>query len=315
MSEYNKNYNKNELTYYLASKIYKLLSQGMNLTPDILHYIQSTFGLNSSRDIYRIILDDNHCERESLLELIFFPNQEMKIALERPLEAGQFKLSDHQNILKNLMNLDPKVPIYFESGEHLLTMSLPENTASKFINRLCIQNHPDRSLIEVIENLFPEKEQLTIRSKLRHKSCFRDEDTLDFLKQFIKSYSSSKDIFWEYLDFVLNFLTEFNKGPNIFEVLIRKRLFLEQVLLQSKHQEELLHKQTMETLILQGQRILSINPDAVQRSVEIIDDLAFKIFGHIPFPEDQSSPLELDLENNWTNLDRIFDLFNDTSPY
>jgi len=231
------------------------------------------------------------------------------------LEAGQFKLSDHQNILKNLMNLDPKVPIYFESGEHLLTMSLPENTASKFINRLCIQNHPDRSLIEVIENLFPEKEQLTIRSKLRHKSCFRDEDTLDFLKQFIKSYSSSKDIFWEYLDFVLNFLTEFNKGPNIFEVLIRKRLFLEQVLLQSKHQEELLHKQTMETLILQGQRILSINPDAVQRSVEIIDDLAFKIFGHIPFPEDQSSPLELDLENNWTNLDRIFDLFNDTSPY
>ncbi len=307
-------FNRKDSSYSLATEIYHHLSQGTTLTTDIIHYIQTTFGLSRPWEICQVILDDNNCEQESLLELIFFPDKEMQIALEKTLAKGQFGSSDHQDILHHLMDLNPEIPIYLESGEHLLTILLPENTASKFINRLYIHNHPDPYLISLIESLFPEKEQLTIRINLRHKTSSQNDDILNFLKQFFKIYSRSRDIFWEYFDFILNFLEELEKESDIFEALIKKRISLEETLLQAQRQEDLLRKQTMETLILQGQRILCLNPDTVKRSLEIIDDIAFRLFGHIFF-DNLSSPHELDLEDNWTDFDRIFNLFRDDSSH
>ncbi len=62
----------NEKCVLLAKKIEEILRHGLNLSHDVLHYIDSTFSNPSVKELETVINDESDCEKDSLLELIFF---------------------------------------------------------------------------------------------------------------------------------------------------------------------------------------------------------------------------------------------------
>jgi hypothetical protein len=234
----------------------------------------------------------------------------MQIALEADLEAGTFVLEDQHEILRHLMQLDLQVPLYLEQDHYFLTIMLPEEVALKCIHRLQIQHHLDISLRTLIESIFEHKKQLIIKAKLRHKRIVLNEVRVDCLKKFLTHYAQFQDIFWEYFDFVLHLLEEYEPQTAIHEALVQKKVFLERTLFQAKRQDQMLLKDNMETLMLQGQRVLCINQAFVLRSLEIIDDLALRLFGHIPHRPEASSFLDLKSDYTLSEFHRIFDFLN-----
>jgi len=47
-----------------------------------MHFIDSTFSSPCINELEKIITDDSDCERDSLIELIFFPDEEIQAKLE-----------------------------------------------------------------------------------------------------------------------------------------------------------------------------------------------------------------------------------------
>ena len=75
----------------LAEKIEQIFREGFVLSDDITHYIDSTFSNPSINELEEIINDEHNCERDSLIELLFFPDDSMQVKLEEFLESEDFK--------------------------------------------------------------------------------------------------------------------------------------------------------------------------------------------------------------------------------
>lgn len=56
----------------LADKIGEIFIDGLNLSKEVVHYIDSTFSHPSKNQFEEVLTDESDCERDSLLELIFF---------------------------------------------------------------------------------------------------------------------------------------------------------------------------------------------------------------------------------------------------
>jgi len=66
----------------LADEIKKILGQGIDLNDDVVHYIDSTFSNPTVEELQTILADDSNCEKDSLMELLFFPDESMQVQLE-----------------------------------------------------------------------------------------------------------------------------------------------------------------------------------------------------------------------------------------
>ena len=71
----------------VAEKIIAILQNGLTLGEDTQHFIDSTFSNPSVSELEEILQDDSNCERDSLLELLFFPDESLQLQFE-PLIDG-----------------------------------------------------------------------------------------------------------------------------------------------------------------------------------------------------------------------------------
>ena len=73
-----------------AEKIEEVFQNGFSLDSKVLHYIDSTFSNPSATEIEKILTGESDFEKETLLKLIFSPDESMQFLLEEFLEAGGF---------------------------------------------------------------------------------------------------------------------------------------------------------------------------------------------------------------------------------
>ena len=66
----------------IADEIKKILSKCIDQSDDVVHYIDSTFSNPTVKDLEAILADDANCEKDSLMELLFFPDESLQIQLE-----------------------------------------------------------------------------------------------------------------------------------------------------------------------------------------------------------------------------------------
>ena len=84
----------------LAKKISEMLSKGIGLSADVVHYIDSTFSNPTIEELQIILADDSNCEKDSLMELLFFPDESMQVELEELLERYKPQNEDEKKKFK-----------------------------------------------------------------------------------------------------------------------------------------------------------------------------------------------------------------------
>ena len=78
-----KSENKNK---QVAEKIIDILQRGLMINADTLHYIDSTFSNPSIGELEELLQDESSCETDSLIELLFFPDESVQLQLEEILQ-------------------------------------------------------------------------------------------------------------------------------------------------------------------------------------------------------------------------------------
>jgi hypothetical protein len=265
----------------LAREIIAWFARGIHPEPDVRHYIDTTFAFPTRQELASILNDADNCERDTLLELIFFPGQNIQVLLEDLIEQSHFQPNDQEKILDLLMGEKAEVSLYHPQGEPPICFALPEEAARQFIARLNIHKQFDWRVLEAIRKNLPLDWQVPARVMIRNARFDCRGGRAVFLETFMRTIPPMTDDFFGHLEFVLDFLAAGPVDDPLKEALARRKQQHQKNILKAEHFERQRRNRNVETMIMQGIRIPHVDPKDDMQKIAMIDTIAIALYGKI----------------------------------
>jgi hypothetical protein len=269
----------------LAGEINKILSNGITLDSEVIHYIDSTFSNPTATELQTILQDDSNCEKDSLMELLLFPDETMQFQLEALLEDLQFQETDEKSILDDLLKGSLAVTIRFPEDRGPLHLMVTEDVAGRFIARLNISKRLNLDLLKVLNHYEDENVSNRIKVKIRNSRFSATDEKIKFLCLFFEKFDPQDNDIFECLEFALIFLDDPTIDNDIYRSLMAKKKFYFRSLQKAKQLENQLRKHNMETLLAQGKRVVLIDQRDARKKMRIIDRISRAVFGKTEYFE------------------------------
>jgi hypothetical protein len=289
----------------LADRILEILDKGMALSDDVLHYIDSTFFNPSIKELKDILQDDSNCEKDSLLELLFFPDESLQVQLEEFFENKYYKQGDEEKVLNYLCQKPLRVSFHFPEKRGSFGLEIPEAIAYQFIKRLNISKQLDQNLLTAIKNNASNKHKNHFKVRLRNSRFANTSNNVQFLTAFFERIDTESSVVFEYIGFALGFLEEIKEDTNIFNALMAKKKFYLKHLKHTEKFEDHLQKSNIETLMLQGKMAAFIDKNEAKKKMEIIDRISLAVYGKTEYFEplrEREEFIELRSEEDFRNI-------------
>jgi len=297
-----------EKCHQLADEIRKILGNGFTLSSEVIHYIDSTFSYPTKTELQTILQDDSNCEKDSLMELLLFPDETMQLQLESLLERLHFQEADEKSILDNLFQGPVQVAIHFPEEREPLHLKVTEDVAGRFISRLNISKHLNPELLEALNHYEDENTSIRIKVKMRNSRFSPSDEKTKFLCLFFEKFDSQDNDIFECLEFALSFLDEPTIDNDIYRTLMAKKKFYFGSLQKAKQLDTHLQKHNMETLLARGKRVVLIDQRDARTKMRIIDRISRAVFGKTEYFEplhNGEEHIELGTDQNVQDIIRI----------
>ena len=269
----------------LADEINKILSNGITLDSEVIHYIDSTFSNPTTTELQSILHDDSNCEKDSLMELLLFPDETMQLQLEALLERLRFQETDEKSVLDDLLREPVQVAIRFPGDRGSLHLMVTEDVACQFIARLNISKHLNPDLLDALNHYEDENISNRIKVKMRNSRFSPTDEKMKFLGLFFEKFDSQDNDIFECLEFALSFLDEPTIDNDIYRTLMAKKEFYFRSLQKAKQLDAQLQKHNLETLLAQGKRVVQIDQRDARNKMRIIDRIGRAVFGKTEYFE------------------------------
>lgn len=268
----------------LASRIAGILKGGLMLNDRVLHFMDTTFGSFLPSDIKEAVQDESCCERESLLELIFFPDESIQAQLEDILCARDYTEKDEIGIVDHLVSSIQSVELIFPDAFGKLKIAFSRESAIRFVSRLKISSTPDQELIRCVKKVVDPELVGLVLVKIRNAAPPRTDAVIDFLSRFFRKIDSGRPDFLDGLSFILGFSQELGKESDIFQSLLERKKSCIQALKKAEEYEKQLARYNMEIMILKGARNPCINVEEIKKTIAIIDSINLFVFNRSDSP-------------------------------
>ncbi len=275
-----KSKNKNK---QLAQKIIDILQSGLPLNADTLHYIDSTFSNPSIGELEELLQDESSCETDSLIELLFFPDESVQMQLEEMLGETRLQRQDEQEIQDLVCTKAFQTRIRFPDERGTLGMEVTPSSVAQFIMRLNLLRCLNPKLSASIAEYVPVTLQTRCKVRLRNTKPITSQNKILFLQAFFEKLEMDSDESFDFLDFILSFLDECKDGQDMFKALMTKKRFYFQSLQKAKNLDIQLRKHNVETLLLSGKRVSCVGTADARKKIQMIDRISLVVFGKTEF--------------------------------
>jgi len=255
----------------LSKHILSLFHDGITISADVIDYIDSTFGCPSLEELSEIFIDNKNCERDSLLELIFYPDEKIQMQFEEILESSTFQKKDKEKVEASLLSVNYEAILLFSGDKKKLRLFVPQHVVKKFIQRLNIYKKTDSRILEAVNAYVRVSDISLVKVKLRNRRFNETENKINFFYMFLKSNIPAGSIFFECLDFIIEFFDELKEDKNIFDSLTQKKIFLSNSIKKTKKLADQIKGKNFEILMSQNIRMPSINIAEYKKQIEIVD--------------------------------------------
>jgi hypothetical protein len=269
----------------LADEILKILRKGLTLGSDVVHYIDSTFSNPTIEELEEILQDDSDCEKDSLIELLFFPDETLQHQLEDLLESQNYQPEDEKKALGHLCRNPLVVAFHFPEKRGSFSLEIPEAVAHQFIKRLNISKQIDRNLLSTIKKNVSENHKNRFAVKIRNSRFAATDKALWLLRTIFEKWDAQSNDMSICVDFILSFLEELHEDANIFDALMTKKKFYLKHLKRTEKYEEQLQKTNIETLMLQGKSPAFMDKNEARDNMAVIDRISQTVFGKTEYYE------------------------------
>lgn len=261
----------------LAEKINIFLADGIKAGETVYAYIDSTFSNPSLNEIKKIILDESDAERDSLVDLLLFPNEAFQLKLEPFLTRYRFTRAEEQHVIRRLSAMSPSVVIHLPAFTGNLHLDPMPSEVRQLIIRLNITWEAGETVRQAIENHIATVRQSLVSVRLRNADLITNESGIRCLSHFLDVFDDAQEGFFDYFEFMVDFLGRMpDEAP--YQALMREKRRLVMALQQAAKFERLLTRDNMETLMLRGFQAPAGSSDCFRENIAMIDDIAMKLF-------------------------------------
>lgn len=267
----------------VAKKIVEILRSGLTINADTQHYIDSTFSNPSSDMLAALVKDEINCEADSLVELLFFPDESVQLQLEEIIDAVCFEKRDERAIRDKVCSRLSQTRICLHGGRGSFEMAVIPSNVAKFVARLNLSRLLDPRLRSAIDKFVDQRLQNRCKVRLRNARRISSPAHILFLVDFFKKLQTDPAEFLDALDFILNFLDGLEDEADIFEALMARKRFYYRSLQKAKNLDIQLTKHNVETLLLKGKRLSYVDKADARKKIKIIDRISLAVFGKTQF--------------------------------
>lgn len=263
----------------LLERIIASLERGGRITAPVLDYIEASLFVPDSERLSQFLSDDNDSERDSLLDLIFYPDEALQLALEPLLGAARCSLGDEAALRERLMAQPIDAMVRLPDNRPLVRIRLPGFIKSRFLARLNIAWPLDPEVAAAIDAGVSPPLQLAVKVRLRNAALSFSAHRQRFLRHFFERMADSAPEYLDCLDLVLPMLASAKRDTDAFDLLVERKRSLFRSLQQARRFEVLLNQSNMETLMLQGVRPPAASCDDLQREMRLVDLICAGTYG------------------------------------
>ena len=292
----------------LASRIAEFYVNGVVLNDLTLRFMESTFGKATPEHLEAVIQDEKNCEKDSLLELIFFPDEMCQIQLEDLLALERF--ADQEPVIQQLENMTDAVEICFPQEMKTVRVAFTRDLAEQLVSRLRICNNPDQELERSVRENVHLEQVGRVLVRIRNADLPKSRHIIRFLCDFFSRMDSDGEDFFQYVDFLMQFTSVLGETMDIFNALMERKKACMQAIQKAAAYERKLAKSNMEVMILKGDRNPCINMEEAGKTIEIINRISFNLFGRSDNPETVLKKVDLGDCHPGEDLQRVIRLLS-----
>lgn len=293
----------NEPCKKLAREIETIFLEGLAPDEGVWDFINSEFSNPSPEELADILSDPESNGAEPVMELLFFPDEEIQERLENLLEKEDFREEDEKTACEQFSQKNYFTHISFPSGEDL-QFAVPDWAAEGFVRRLHITKRLDPKLIEAVERGVDETLRNRIKVRLRNSRFPQTENTVGFIRDFLDRIVAEPEDLTALMDDIIELLNEIKDEDDMYAALMNKKKFYFRMLQTAKKFERQLQKHNIETLLLQGIRSPHVDQADVRRKMASIDRISYAVFGKTEYLDEIQGSVDLDIDEE-KNLETV----------
>jgi len=282
------------ITTAIALRIRGILERGTDLAPGVMRFIDSTFSDPSPDELAAILAGESNSERDSLLELLFSPDESVHLDLEELLLLPAPDGIDPNEVTELLCRPPLWAGFRMPHSRGWLRVEMTPALARRFVHQLRIDRQIPGPIAAAIDARPAGRQRLRLRVLIRGARLDALPPQVDFLCSLIERLGLEDDAGWECFAFALDFLAGIGREADIYAALAERKKLLVKALNHSRRQREHLASANIEILASRGVRLASVDEAACRRHMAFIDRLCLAAFGRIAHFE--LTALEEDLE-------------------
>ncbi len=286
---------RNQACRSLADAIAALFSRGLPLHEKAARYIEAVlFPADLPCGLCAALTDPRHPERESLMELVFFPDEAARISLEPILEEAGFKINDEQQVLSFLMESRPRALLIFP--DHQISQEFPvaPDAAARYLKRLNLTVRLDPGIVKalgqalssLVEAPLPHPSAVLrghrIKSMIRHCRAAQTRFGIDALCTFFRRFPVDAPDFFACLSFFLDFLETPGDESDLATALLNRQRLYRLGLDKGAIAQGKLTRNNPETRILSGTRLPHVDARALMEKIDLVDRICCRLFEGTP---------------------------------
>lgn len=263
----------------LLAPVTAALEAGGQISAEVIDYIASALFDPDPARLAAFLSDDSDSERDSLLDLIFYPDQALQLTLEPLLAAAGCRAADETALGDRLVDLSIDALVRLPDGCPLVTVRLPDFIKLQFLARLNITWQQNPEVAAAIASGVPQALQLPVTVRLRNVAFDFTDNHRRFLCRFFAHLTDRGPDVMDGLELLLPLLTADPADSHGYDLLAERKRCLFRSFQQVRRFEDLLRRSNMETLMLQGVRPPADSGDDLQHQMRLIDQICLQTYG------------------------------------
>ena len=263
----------------LADAVAVLLKDGIRLSSGDMDYLESTFMIRSAAGLQQLLAEGDSDETDTLLELVFFPDDAVRAGLETVLEQNRYQPKDCRTVQQLLAQQVPKVSLTLSERELPVSVQVPPWAWLAFVQRLHIDRVLDHRLVTDVDECIAEPGRNLVKVALRDSGFPLTNDTRQCLSTVIRSHTGPGDSLPGFLRFTAGILKEADTAVDILGCLTDRKKFLIRNLHKARQAQKYLQNNTVETMRAQGRSPFFFDTHRAREEMKKIDKLCRILYG------------------------------------
>ena len=283
----------------VEAAIRRLLREGLAVTPDVVHYLESALGAAEPAVVAELLANPGESESETLLELVFFPDADFQHDLEQVLTGRGLPDGGRLRLEQRLVRAPAGAALVFPDHPQRLRCDLPIAGVEAFLTRLNLDWALVPRLREALANWDREHagdapvDVDALMVKLRNAALVQSTGQVGLLADFLERMPPEDRRWPACFDFLMAFLAEHADHANLYQALMARKAFLLYHRMKARRNTARMRGSNMETLSMSGFRAGHFDERAAEQALMAIDAVALAVYGRTESYDE--APVHMDL--------------------